>query len=269
MDYERIRYEEAPCSVWITLDRPERLNRIDDRTWAELLGAFARANRDDARSVVVLRGSGRVFSAGGDLGSDIADASQRGDEAFRLRMVRHIEEQYPAFRAIERSPKTTIAALNGSAYGGGVVLAGLCDLIVAVRGATLSFADAKWGIADTPGAARLPRKIGSARALEVLASARELTAEEAAGIGIVHRVCERADFDAAVVALVAEVLRVSPLARRLTKRALQRALPALTPREQSESAIGPEVREGIAAFRARRPPSWRPEAVRPPPLERG
>ena len=66
--YERIRYEAARRAVWITLDQPERLNRIDDRTWAELLDAFARVNSDDACSVVVIRGSGRVFSAGGDLG---------------------------------------------------------------------------------------------------------------------------------------------------------------------------------------------------------
>jgi methylglutaconyl-CoA hydratase len=257
VDYQRIRYETVPRVIWITLATPERLNRIDDRTWEELLDAFSRANTDRDRSVVVVRGSGRVFSAGGDLGSDIADASQRGDDVFRRRMVRHIEEQFPAFRAIECSPKTTIAALNGSAYGGGVVLAGLCDLVVAVRGATLSFADARWGIADAPGAARLPRKLGSARAMEVLATARELGAEEAARVGIVHRLCGREDFDATVAGLVDEVLRVSPTARRCAKHAFTRDLAALTTREQSESTIGAEVREGIAAFREGRSPAWR------------
>ena len=121
-----VRYETTPEAIWITLDRPDTMNLIDEEVFEHLTECFIRARFDEEHSVVVLRGSGRMFSAGGNLGEgqELIDLAKRGfSERLARVMYEHVHGDYPAFHAIESCPKTVICALNGSAYGAGAVLA--------------------------------------------------------------------------------------------------------------------------------------------------
>jgi enoyl-CoA hydratase/carnithine racemase/quercetin dioxygenase-like cupin family protein len=269
--FERITYETTPHAVWITLARPAELNLVDDDLFAELGEAFLRAGRDDKRSVVVLRGSGKLFSGGGNLRSDIAQAAREGfSEELIADMYRHVHAEYPVFRAIEDCPKTTIAALNGSAYGAAVDLVMMCDLVIAVRDAVISFAPGKWGLCDAPNAGRLGQRIGMGRAKDLLFTAREISAEEGEGIGLVNRLCERSSFDDEVLQYVADVLETAPTARRLMKQVMHRTLPAFSPDEHFQTAVGSEFQAGVRAFSEKRPAPWTAaevarQALRPSP----
>jgi 2-(1,2-epoxy-1,2-dihydrophenyl)acetyl-CoA isomerase len=255
--YVRIRYEETPQAIWITLARPDELNLVDDVLFDELRHAFLRATQDEERSVVVLRGTGRVFSGGGNLESMGTAAAARGftlEE--QVRMQEHVFEEYPIFGAIENCPKTTIAALNGDAFGAGLDLALLCDLIIAVNDAKLVFAPARWGLCDTPNASRLARRIGLGRAKDLLFTGRPVRAAEAREMGLVNRLCPRESFDEAIADYVDAVLRTSPAARRLMKKVMHRDLAPLIPTEHIEAALGPDFSAGMRAFAAGKPPPW-------------
>lgn len=256
-EFERITYETTPYAVWITLARPAELNLVDEELFAELGDAFLRAGREQQRSVVVLQGSGKLFSGGGNLSSEIAQAVREGfSEELLADMHRHVHAEYPVFRAIEDCPKTTIAALNGSAYGAAVDLVMMCDLVIAARGAVISFAPAKWGLCDAPNAGRLAQRVGLGRAKDLLFTAREVNVEEAEQIGLVNRVCESDSFDDAVLSYVEEVLETAPTARRLMKQVMHRALPPFSPEEHYQSAVGDEFRAGVRAFSEKRPAPW-------------
>ncbi|HVW32494.1 MAG TPA: enoyl-CoA hydratase/isomerase family protein, partial [Acidimicrobiia bacterium] len=260
--YIRIRYEETPQAVWITLARPDELNLVDDVLFDELRHAFLRATMDDERSVVVLRGTGRVFSGGGNLESMGTAAAARGfvlEE--QVRMQEHVLEEYPIYDAIVNCPKTTIAALNGDAFGAGLDIALMCDLVIAVSDAKLVFAPARWGLCDSPNATRLARRIGLGRAKDLLFTSRPVRAAEAVEMGLVNRLCPRATFDEAIADYVDAVLTTSPLARRLMKQVMHRELAPLIPTEHIEAALGRDFSLGMQAFAAGRPPPWTPGEV--------
>lgn len=260
--YNRIRYEETPQATWITLARPDELNLVDDVLFDELRHAFLRATQDTERSVVVFRGTGRIFSGGGNLESMGTAAVARGlvlEE--QIRMQEHVFEEYPIFGMIENCPKTTIAALNGDAFGAGLDLALLCDLVIATSDAKLVFAPARWGLCDTPNATRLARRIGMGRAKDLLFTGRPVRAAEALEMGLVNRLCPRAGFDEAVADYVDAVLQTSPAARRLMKKVMHRELAPMLPTEHIEAALGPDFAAGMRAFAAGEPPPWTSRAL--------
>ena len=255
--YIRIRYEETPQAIWITLARPAELNLVDDVLFDELRHAFLRATMDDERSVVVLRGTGKVFSGGGNLESMGTAAAARGfvlEE--QIRMQEHVLEEYPIYDAIVNCPKTTIAALNGDAFGAGLDIALMCDLVIAVSDAKLVFAPARWGLCDSPNATRLAQRIGMSRAKDLLFTSRPVRAAEAMDMGLVNRLCPRASFDEAIADYVDAVLQTSPLARKLMKQVMHRELAPLLPAEHIEAALGRDFSLGMQAFAKGEAPPW-------------
>lgn len=263
-----VRYETTPEAIWITLNRPDSLNLIDEEVFHHLTECFIRARCDEERSVVVFGSTGRMFSGGGNLGEgqELIDLAKQGfSERLATVMYEHVYGDYPAFYAIESCPKTVICAMNGSAYGAGAVLVLLCDMVLAVRGAKLSIAPGKWGIADTVSAVRLVPRVGLARAKDLIFTARSVPAEELLAMGVVNRVCDPADFDAQVRQYVDEVRTVSPLAREFTKAVMQRNLPAYSVEEHYRSAIGTDFRAGLEAFSQKKPPPWAPQAAQETP----
>jgi enoyl-CoA hydratase/carnithine racemase len=197
-----------------------------------------------------------MFSGGGDLGADIAQQALAGGDDFVVEMYRHVQAEYPIFHAIESCPKTTVAAINGHAFGAAVDIAMMCDLVLAVRGAKLTFAPGKWGLADTPNATRLTQRIGIGRTKDLLFTARPLSAEEGERIGLVNRLCDRAEFDEAIVRYAEEILTTSPDARRLVKDVIVRQLPPFSTEEHFETAVGEDFKAGVRAFSKREPAPW-------------
>src|SRR5262249_37347972 len=110
--------------AWCTLNRPERLNAMPRSFWPQLCDVVARVGDDPAARVAIFSGAGRAFSVGGD----IEDFGLIGDVADRRAYMR---EAQSAYRAVERLPKPTIAAVHGHAAGGGCELTMVCDLVVA------------------------------------------------------------------------------------------------------------------------------------------
>ena len=170
--------DTADAIATITLNRPEKLNAYTVEMGEEVVDAF-RCLRDDAAvRAVILTGAGRGFCAGVDLDALRTDR-RLGEEDF----LRKLPLEIVAY------PKPVIAAINGAAIGVGVTMTLPCDLRIAADGAKLGLTFAKLGLLPGLGSTHLlPRLVGLSKALELVLTARVLSAGEAAEIGLVNRV---------------------------------------------------------------------------------
>ncbi|GAA2411295.1 enoyl-CoA hydratase/isomerase family protein [Actinomadura vinacea] len=250
---------------WIVLDQPERRNPLDRATAEGVTAAFRTHFADpDVRSVVVT-GSGSAFCAGGDL-RQMGAFSEMGTAA-AFEWPEPIVELH---RLVLRADKPIIAAVNGPAYAGGMGLAGMCDILLAVRGARFAMPEIKVGIFPMIIVAHLCRALPRKRLLEMMFTGEPMGAEEAHALGFVNRLYDSADELAEGVRDFAGKLeRVSPYAARLGRRAF--GLLADMPADQAVDAaqflvmpfhLGEDIKEGAAAFLDGREPSWVPRHER-------
>jgi enoyl-CoA hydratase/carnithine racemase len=195
----------------LVLDRPERLNALSRATLIEL--ADAARWFDDQRTVtaVVVRGEGRSFSAGFDLGDFTTRPDDEADDGAEL--GRLMAEAVTAMRAV------TVAAVHGHCVGGGLVLAAACDLRIAGRGARFSIPEVDLGIPLAwGGIPRLVRELGPAVTKELVLTCRPFDAEEARALRFLNRVVDDDEVVAAAEALAAELATKSPFTLTATKR---------------------------------------------------
>lgn len=169
----------------LTMNRPEKLNSFDlpmISLWTKLLGD---ACEDPAVKVIVLTGAGRAFCSGGDIGSFMD--FRRWDSLERKNYLwKHIHK---IVFTLERAEKPVIAAINGLARGAGMDMALMCDMRIMAQSATLAESYINMGLlAGDAGTYFLPRIIGTARALELFWTGRNVDAAEAERIGLVNRV---------------------------------------------------------------------------------
>ncbi|MBA3725125.1 MAG: enoyl-CoA hydratase/isomerase family protein [Armatimonadetes bacterium] len=238
----------------ISLNRPDVRNAFDDMLITELTEAFRTV---DARAVV-LAGEGKVFCAGGDLNwmrRSIGYTEQQNlDDARKLAEM---------FRAIDECPCAVIGRVQGAAYGGGVGLASVCDIVVADTEARFCFSEVKLGLAPAVISSFALRKIGVSAARRYFLSAEIIDAETARGIGLAHEVVPLGQMDAAVSKLVESLMRAGPQAVREAK-SLMRTLLDVSPKDALEVSaeaiarlrVSPEGQEGVSAFLEKRKPSW-------------
>ncbi len=191
-DYENIRFAIEDGVATITLHRPEKLNAYTLAMGNEVVSAFARCRDDAAVRAVVWTGEGRAFCAGVDLeqlkahqaGALPAGGPKLGEEDF----LRKLPLELVAF------PKPVIAAINGPAIGVGVTMVLPCDVRLAAESAKLGLTFAKLGLLPGLGSTHLlPQLVGMAKALELVLTARVITAFEAAEIGLVNKVVANDD----------------------------------------------------------------------------
>lgn len=197
----------------VTINRPEKRNPLSRSTLAELGAVFKRHADDESLVLAVLRGAGdQSFAAGGDL-RDLEKVRSL-DEARALSDLGN-----GAFGAIRRFPVPVIAALNGLAVGGGAELAVACDLRIAAAHARIGFVHGKLNIPPPwGGGSDLAALLGPARALQLLAEARILDAQEAARLGLIDAVLPAdSAFDAAVDQFIAPWLKQVPQVMRAFK----------------------------------------------------
>jgi enoyl-CoA hydratase len=182
MSYSTLLYEVRNGIAVVTVNRPEKLNALNDVVITELGEVAERLLGDAAVRAAIVTGAGpKAFVAGADIAELAGCDSGRGEELSR--------KGSGIFLRLERSPKPIIAAVNGFALGGGCELAMACHLRVASENAKFGQPEVKLGI--TPGyggTVRLPRLVGRGRALELLASGAMIDAQEAWRIGLVNRV---------------------------------------------------------------------------------
>jgi len=236
----------------ITLDVPDKLNRISMLARDQLAAAFEVLGRDDGIRVIVMRGEGRAFTAGGDI-QGFLDASPEVVSRLAWNVA-----------AAERCAKPVIAALHGYAFGVGFELALACDFRIAAEGTQLALPEVGLGmIPGSGGTQRLARLIGLGRAKDVIMRRRRLDAEEALALGLVTEVVPADELDAAVTRLVEELSVLSPLALAMAKRVLNHAYdgPLALGLEVEGLAYGllrstHDFREGVEAFGEKRQPRF-------------
>ncbi|MGZ6339167.1 MAG: enoyl-CoA hydratase-related protein [Candidatus Limnocylindrales bacterium] len=247
----------------VTIDRQPVLNALDRPTLLALRTAFTEAGADHRLGVVVLTGAGeRAFSTGADLAEQEAFLARPND--YWAWMGTFID----AIDAIRDCPKPTIARLNGLVVGGGNELNLACDLAVAADDVTIRQIGPSRGSLPSGGATQwLPIVIGDRRAREMLFLNRPVPAATALDWGLVNRVVPRAELDAAIDDLSAEMLAKLPETIRATKaqvhfwKDLAWGLTIRSAREWlTVHAASGEVAAGLASFREKRPPDY--EALR-------
>jgi 2-(1,2-epoxy-1,2-dihydrophenyl)acetyl-CoA isomerase len=245
--------------VTVRLNRPEKLNALNMALIGDLTAALRALEADEGARAVVLTGSGAAFSAGGDFEA-IRALSQAPPVESRRVLLQGLE----VLKALWRLERPTIALVNGPAVGGGLSLALACDFVLAADDATLSFPFVRLGIVPDLGALYVvPRLVGVRRATELLMSGRTFSAREAAEIGLITRALPRASLEAEGAALARELAQGATRALAATKTLLRHGLDLdlerfLELEAQTQSLLWhtADHREGVAAFRERRPPRF-------------
>lgn len=248
--------------VWVTLNRPPRLNALSRGLVTELREFFVGLYwRRDVR-VVVLQGAGANFCAGLDL-------KERGDpQAPRsigagLTRQREISEIVIAMR---RCPQPIIACVNGAAAGGGFALALACDIRIATPTTRMNAAFIRIGLSacDIGVSYFLPRMVGASVAAEYMLTGRFIDAERAYQLGLVSRVVAAEALAGEAQSFVDDMLHATPLGLRLTKEALNyvidaqglEAAIAMEDRNQILASSDGDFSEGISAFLEKRAPNY-------------
>ncbi len=199
----------------VTITREAKLNALNAGVVDDLETAFREMHADDGIRVVILTGAGeKAFVAGADI-SQFPSLTPEEAEAFAQRGQAVLD-------LIESTPKPVIAAVNGFALGGGCELAMTCHLRYAAESATFGQPEVKLGvIAGYGGTQRLPRLIGSGRALDMLLSGRMVKAAEAYDFGLVNGVFPADQLLAEVEKIAGKLMTVGPQAQRYTLQAVQ------------------------------------------------
>jgi enoyl-CoA hydratase len=258
MSYENVLTENRDGVLWLTVNRPEKLNALNRATLGEIADVFETvANSDDVWAVVVTGAGEKAFVAGADIG-ELNTLGPVEAKEFALR-------GQAIFRQIERLTKPVVAAVNGFALGGGCELAMACHLRVATSNAVFGQPEVKLGlIPGYAGTQRLPRLVGRGRALEILLSGRNVSAEEAAGIGLANMVCEPAELVDTVDGLLQMILANGPLAVGHCIEAVNHGLDLplddaclLEATLFGVGAASEEMREGTSAFLEKRKAKFR------------
>ncbi len=224
MGYETIQTRVEGARGELILNRPQKLNALDQRTLLELAEAARWFNRQGEIKVVVVSGNGRSFSAGADVsaftGEDPGIEQRRaGADAGRLMA-----------EAIQRMDAVTVARIHGYCVGGAVVLAAACDLRVAGQTAVFSIPEVDLGIPLAwGGIPRLVREIGPAMTRELVLTCRRFSASEARELGFLNRVVPDEQLGVTVDELAAVLLEKSRLTLLATKRAVDAASEEMLP----------------------------------------
>jgi len=252
-----IQYEKADGIGVATISRPEALNALNSSVIAELEALITDVEQDKTLSVLIITGSGRSFVAGADISEqcplDLTKGRKWGQRGSAL------------MRRIEKLEIPTIAAVNGFALGGGCELALSCDIILASENAKFGQPEVSLGI--TPGFSgtqRLPRRVGTAKAKELIFSGRIIKADEAKDIGLVNAVYSPEDLVGATKEMAKSFARNAPIAVRYSKVCIDRGMQGdidsgiAVENELFAMCFGTEdQKEGMTAFIQKRPASFR------------
>lgn len=240
----------------VTLNRPERRNAIDIPLRLELADALGAADADDSVRVIVLTGAGSTFCSGGDIST--MELMSEDDAMARAQLAQRV------IRAIWDTPKPVIAAVEGAAFGAGAALAAACDRVVAADNARFATTFTNVGLAGDMGTfASLPRRMGVARAKQLLLLPEPMTAAQALESGLVDALAEQGGALAAALA-DAHRLAAGPAQAYGVIKSTLAASPTMTPaavldleaENQARLFGSTDFAEGVAAFKEKRKPAF-------------
>jgi enoyl-CoA hydratase len=244
-----VLYEVRGAVAWLTLNRPEVSNAQNVAMLRALDDAFMRAVADDDITVIVLRGSGRHFSAGHDIGSperDIDKPFERvatpwydhmGRPGAEAAFVREADAYLGLCRRWRDLPKPTIAMVHGACIAGGLMLAWICDLIVASDDAFFADPVVKMGIPGVEFFAH-PFVLGPRKAKEFLFLGGRMSAQDAHAAGMINRVVPRDDLEAEVTTMAERIATMPRFGLALTKMAINQAEDRMGLRDTVDATYG-------------------------------
>ena len=239
----------------LRLNRPEAMNALSYALMVELMDTLERLDTDDSVGAIVISGDARAFAAGADI-KEMMDYSS----------TEIMEKDHIApFDRIRKIGKPVIAAVSGWCLGGGNELAMSCDMIVASESARFGQPEIDLGvIPGAGGTQRLTRALGKALAMEMVLNNRTLTAEEALRFGLVNRVVPVERYLDEAMKLAGEIAAHSPLALRVGKEMVNRALETHLSEGIAEERqtfyflfSSEDQKEGMRAFNEKRKPEWK------------
>ena len=246
---EPVSYEVKGATAFVTMDRPEYRNAQNSRMTYALDAAFQRAVDDDAVKVIVLAGAGKHFSAGHDIGTPGRDVDVHydnkaiiwwdhvGREGGDFRYAREMEVYLGMCRRWREIPKPVIGMVQGACIAGGLMLAFVCDLIVASDDAFFGDPVVRMGIPGVEYFAH-PWAIGPRAAKEILFTGDRFSAQRAYEWGMVNRVVPRAELEAETLAIAGRIAEMPALGLALTKRAVNQCEDAMGMRNGMDSVFG-------------------------------
>ena len=257
MTYQTLLFEIRDGVAVITVNRPDKLNALNDQVMAELADAVERiTTAPEIRGAIVTGAGPKAFIAGADIG----DLSRQGPFDGKARAMRG----QGVLRRLETCGKPIIAAVNGYALGGGCELAMACHLRLASETAKFGQPEVKLGIAPGYGGTqRLPRLVGKGVALHLILSGEMIDAQEAYRIGLVNKVVAPGELLAESEKVLRGILAMAPLAIRLCLEAIDQGLEMtldegllLEANHFGLLAATHDMKEGTAAFLEKRPPRF-------------
>ena len=249
--------EKTDRIAWVTLNRPEKLNALNNQVLQDLEQTFATLEEDPEVGVVIVTGAGeKAFVAGADI-SELKSLDTAGARTQALR-------GQAVLQRIESMPKPVIAAVNGFALGGGCELALACHIRIASENARFGLPEVSLGIIPGYGGTqRLPRLVGKGVALDMILSGDMVPAADALRMGLVSRVVALADLKAAAEKLARTILSRGPLALRHAIAAVNEGIEMPQDRGlQYEAALfgllaaSQDMQEGMGAFLEKRPAAF-------------
>lgn len=248
-----IRYEKQDNIGIITINRPEALNALNTAVFNELEPLVGEIERDATLAALIITGEGRSFVAGADIGEQCPMDLEAGRKWAR--------RGSSVFRRIEKLEIPTIAAVNGFALGGGCELAMACDIIVASEKAKFGQPEVTLGI--TPGfsgSQRLPRRVGVAKAKELIFSGKMIKADEAERIGLVNAVFAPEELMNGALEMARSFTKNAPIAVKYSKACIDRGMQmdiddaiALENELFGMCYATADQKEGMTAFLEKRP----------------
>ena len=260
MTEQYILYDVEKSIATITMNRPDLHNAFNEDVIQQMTMSFMKAGADNTVRAVILRGSGKSFSAGGDLNwmRRLADYSfeENVTDAMGLGTL---------LKVINTLPKPTIALVQGNAFGGGVGLTSCCDIAIAEEGTQFCLSEVKIGLIPSIIEPYVIAAIGVRQARRYSLTAERFDAATAQRIGLVHEVVPQGGLDAAAEKIIAALWEGSPAAQargkklilEITGRKIDDALIKLTAETIAEARASKEGKEGLSAFLHKLEPSWK------------
>ncbi len=249
MDFETITYERRGPVAYVTLNRPEKLNAMNATLHSELGEAWAAFRDDESLLVAILSGNGRCFSAGADLTDTVSGPYRYTGE-------------FPDITQTRKLYKPIIAALHSHVVGYGLWIALDADIRIATEETSFWLPEPQWGIATIP-AAWFPKVMPWAIASELLLMAGRMDARRAYEVGLINRIVPAEALMEEAERIARRFCELSPAAVQGMKESMvkassldYRALDQITEHVQTRVMNSEDFREGIRAFREKRPGVW-------------
>lgn len=257
---QNIEFEINAINVAVvTLNRPNIHNAFDEITIAELMSVFDIVNDDNNIRALILRASGKTFSAGADINwmKKMASYSQSENEADALQLGRMLHKLYTL-------NKPTIARVQGAAYGGALGIIACCDIAVGSKLSKFCLSEAKFGLLPATIAPYVVKAIGVRESKRLFMTAEVISARRARRLGLLSEIVSESELDSTIGLMIGRILKNGPravsqakaLALMVDEAAISEELMEKTSKINAVARTSEEGQEGLSSFLSKRDPSW-------------